>query len=315
MSMKLILPFVLSLVLVCGCDGTHPSIKQPSTVATITSNDSSKGTKEAKLPTKQESVTFRTKTIPLIITKTEWDKTILTEFANNAGKAPWWTTLTSATTGLPLSWNITSSAIKAYFESRDGKQVENNLELGSISFSESIVCGPPVRKSTNFESWHVSVPISIEPHWNTMQKIADENSHILFSLEVLSVSGEPTCSIQDILPNTLIVSQNFGGKVELGIGVNGKWGPVESRNGASFFWNWNPKVTVIASGAAGNKAFIILNQKPDKAGWLGKLPVELSILTPVGATELRLAIKPYIVFNSDKQVPLGQIDVRTLLER
>lgn len=301
---------LLWLPLVCGCNRAIPSQKQHSSLGTIALNDSVIPTNESKQPVKQESVTFQTKTIPLIITRSAWDKTFLTSYADDQKSKPWWRPL--VTGGIGDLWYSTT---KAYFDSKDAKIIEKNLELGTMSFSETIVCGPPVKKSTHFESWHVSVPISIEPNWKMLQKMANETSHILFSLEVSSNKGELTSSIQDILPNTAIISQNFGGKVELGIGINGKWGPVETRNGASFFWNWDPKVTVIASGAAGNKAFIMLNQKPDKSGWLGKLPVELSILTPVGTTEVRLEIKPFVVFNSEKQVALGQVDIRTLLER
>ena len=191
---------------------------------------------------------------------------------------------------------------------------KNEFELGEISLSKTAVCTSMNVKIGKLEAWHVSFPINIKPRWDTMKDYVDEVSQIRIEMQVLTKDGKSSINVKDILPNTLIVAEKFGGKVSITVGADGKWGPAQGDAKALFWWNWDPKTTVIDSAATGNQAYVNLYQKADKQ-WFGQVPIELSLLVPSSIKEAKIRTTIYVVFNEKINVPLSTVETSLVMEK
>jgi len=201
--------------------------------------------------------------------------------------------------------------------------VENNTNiqkkvLGTIKYSTGIIGLCKNKNIENYNLWHISVPLLIEPTWERLNECADDFSNIKLSFQLFDENNKETAQIVDILPNTRFDPANYGGKASFNvkIGANKRWQAIEAsaESKANFWWNWNPKVLVAASGAAGNYAFCLLNQKPDGTGWIGQVPVELLIQIPKENKKYTLQVETILMFKEKHTIKLGESKIDVYLD-
>ena len=179
--------------------------------------------------------------------------------------------------------------------------VTNKLVLGEMALSESIVVSDPLRKIGPFKLWRVPLPISINPTWDKMADFDLDFSKIAIKFKVEGSSAKTAMELRDILPNTQFVPSNYGGKAKINIGLKSDpkfvGATAQAEAEAGFWWEWNPKINIIASGAAGNSGSIVLSTKPDGTRWFGKLPIELLLLVPEGEDTGVVTIETQLVYD------------------
>jgi len=202
-------------------------------------------------------------------------------------------------------------ATKKWFTD-DGK-TSKSITVGTVKLSSAAIGIPKGSPAAGYTLWHVPVPLVIEPTWDRLGDYPDDFSHVGVQLRLLDKAGKATAQIMDVLPNTRFDPANYGGKAtfQMHVGADRRWEVVEgsARAEAAFWWNWNPKVLITASGASGNEAFCLLNRKPDKSGWVGAVPVELLVMAPSSATDYTLDVEPFLMFRSKVPMKMGQVNM------
>jgi len=280
-------------------------------IAIITTNTLAAEPHSAPIPT------FKTITVPLVIEQATFEGTFIEKEGvrwKQDVKDPWhW--VTSVLSSIDPT-GLSGMAYPAYKRWNDAytypNSQTNRIIIGEMMFSETILAGLPASKLGPFFLRQVSIPLVIRPTWSNITDFANDFSHVAIELRVVSSSGnESALQICDILPNTQFVPANYGGKSTFNIGVqsNRKWGPIDASAtaGSSFWWEWNPKVNIVSSGAAGDTAIIVLNKKPDQSGWIGKLPIELLLMVPGGMDSARIVIRSMLVYRNNQQIPLAEV--------
>ena len=209
-----------------------------------------------------------------------------------------------------------AAALVRIYKERHGEykypnQDSNKVVLGEMLLSESIVVSDPLKRVGPFRLWRVPVPITIAPSSANLGDFGSDFSKIMIKIQIEgSDSSESTMELRDILPNSLFVPANYGGKADFNVALKAdrQWGPVsgEAQAGVGFRWEWNPKVLIISSGAAGNSASIVLSKRPDGTSWFGKLPIELFVLAPQNTSKGILTIETLLVYK-DTLIKLGEV--------
>ncbi len=249
--------------------------------------------------------TFETKAQPLTLTEEQFSSS-QTDWSKSAWVRILWSLQSpyGAEIGDAIQW-----AAKKWFS--DQGKASKSITVGTLKLSSAAIGIPKGAPATGYTLWHVSVPLVIEPTWDRLADYSDDFSHVGVQFRLLDNSGKATAQIMDVLPNTRVDPANFGGKAtfQMHVGADRKWEAVEgsARGDATFWWNWNPKVLITASGASGNEAFCLLNRKPDKSGWVGAVPVELLVMAPSSATDFRLDVEPFLMFRSKVPMKMAQV--------
>lgn len=271
----------------------------------------------------EEHTLFRTVSIPLKISKNQqslWDreKARLADDAKDSKMhvAHTWDLAYTLSTGLPIGSLFGSAGTRLFKVLNDEYEYPNEEEnkrivVGRMLLADNIIVGPPLRNLGPYRLWQASIPVVIQPSWERITDFADDFSHVGLEFRLKDAEGNGSAAqLTDILPNTSFSKANYGAdaRVRLALQANRKWGPVEPDASAtgSFWYEWNPKVNVVASGAAGSNAFVVLNRKPDKTGWVGSLPVELLLLCPKSIDSLTVVIHPMLVFKDSESILLGE---------
>ncbi len=168
-----------------------------------------------------------------------------------------------------------------------------------------------------YRLWQASIPIVIKPSWNRIKKFKSDYTHVALEFTIIDHSGGgSSVQITDILPNTKFVTAEYGATVNLTFDVqaNRKWGLVEAGGVGKtvFHYEWAPKINLISSGAAGNKAFVVFSKKKDDTGWIGRLPVEILLLAPESVKLQLLRVNPYLIYKDDQEIkiPLGNVETK-----
>ena len=208
-------------------------------------------------------------------------------------------------------------AIKKWFG--DNGKSTPAVTLGALKLSSSAIGIPKSAPASGYSLWQVSIPMIIEPTWDRIADFPDDFSHVGIQFRLVDESGKATAQLVDVLPNTRFDPANYGGKAsfQMHIGADRRWEMVEgsAKAEAAFWWNWNPKVLVTASGASGNEAFCLLNKKPDKTGWVGSVPIELLIMAPDSVGRYALDVEPFLMFKSEVPIKLAKVQMSIELTR
>ena len=256
---------------------------------------------------------FKATTLPLIIREKEFLKIKWKNIGKSFAKETFLSYYTFGLSSLRHSWNY-----KKYYKEFFVINNTNVQALGTMKYSTGTI---GLCKNTNmgrYNIWHISIPLLIEPTWKRLNECAADFSNIKLSFQLFDEHNRETAQIVDILPNTRFDPANYGGKATFNIkvGANKRWQAIEAstESKASFWWNWNPKVLVSASGAAGNYAFCLLNQKPDGTGWIGQVPVELLIQAPKENNKYTLQVKTILMFKEKHTIKLGESKIDVYLD-
>ena len=182
---------LLTLIsLVCGCSERKTAIDRHAAAGSAKRSQPEPASSQQVEPQPQSNrgesrneddptrISFEPIETPLVVTKERWKKSMLHRAKDGALSVPWY-----------LQSPIVTTAAAAWEVTLGGETEDFELTLGRLLVSPTIIADP-VSSTARFSRWHGSVPITIQPNWDSLEELADETSQIVFEFRVTSESND-----------------------------------------------------------------------------------------------------------------------------
>jgi hypothetical protein len=193
--------------------------------------------------------------------------------------------------------------------------------IGHVLCSRTVVVEDGEQKLRGFSVRRCSLNYALRPEVGGVAAMKDKMKSFCVALNIKAAHAN-SLEIKDILPSTAFFDASVSGKItvasRIGIAKSGHFatadGDASLGADGSFSWVYQPKEISVASGVAGNEAFI--DFLPKKAGefYVGQVPIELSLLVPNDLQEAEITLITSVTSANGVIVPAGEGKIRVLFQ-